>query len=118
MMAPQPGSRSIGSNERLVDPSADTLVDAAGHRITADDVNRAAAAAERGDLEIDERGIVYPRRIGRPALDPAADVGAVSPKIEARVPSQLKARLSRYARQCHKPTAEVIRDALERYLPR
>lgn len=110
--------RSRHAKSDRVDLRADVVMDAAGHRISAGDADRAASAAERGDLEIDESGIVYPRRVGRPALDPTAEAGVTSPKVEARVPAQLKARLSRYARQSQKPTAEIVRDALEEYLPR
>lgn len=62
----------------------------------ADDVHRRVAA-----------------RAGRPSLTGAAQI---SPQITARVSPDLRARLTARAEREHKPTAEVIREALERYV--
>lgn len=100
-----------------VDLGREVRRDAQGNRLTEADANTAADAIERDDLAIDESRVIYPRRgRGRPSLSETAEPGEASPKVEARVPPDLKNRLIHHAGQHGRPTAEVIREAIEEYL--
>lgn len=100
-----------------IDLDGQIRYDKHGRRLSEADANAAAAAIEHGEVEIDDSRVVYPRRTrGRPSLSESPAPGETSPKIEARVPATLKNQLTRHAQKQHRPTAEVVREALEEYL--
>ena len=57
------------------------------------------------------------RRPGRPALVPSR-VGEHSPRIEARVPEQLRVRVAQLAAEEGKSVSEVLRGLAEEYVER
>jgi hypothetical protein len=77
------------------------------------------ATAERIVSEVDaavESGqatVSLPRRRGRPALSGSA---APSPRLELRVPPELRERATRAAEERGVTISELVRDALEAYL--
>lgn len=97
-----------------VDLTRETVSDQQGQRITADEADQASQALETGNIAVDEATIVYPRR-GRPSLSAP---GAHSPRVDTRVPREIKSRLESLARAQHRAESEVIREALEEYLAR
>lgn len=101
-------------DDEVVDLEAEEHYDQQGRRITTAEVEAAADALERGDYEV--TGVIYPRRgRGRPSLSESGDP---SPKIQARVSDVTRSRLSEIARQQHRGTSDVVREALEEYLAR
>lgn len=97
-----------------VDLASETVSDQQGRRITTEQANQASQALEDGDVTVDEADIVYPRR-GRPSLSAP---GAHSPRVDTRVPHEVKRRLETLARTQHRAESEVVREALEEYLAR
>lgn len=102
------------SDGEYVDLSRETFYDQQGRKITAEEVDQAGQDLEAGDVAIDEAEIVYPRR-GRPSL---GTPGSHSPRVDTRVPREVKRRLEALARTQHRPESEVVREALEEYLAR
>ncbi|WP_438388479.1 ribbon-helix-helix protein, CopG family [Actinopolyspora saharensis] len=97
-----------------VDLSRETVTDQRGRPITEEEADQASQALETEDLAVDEANIVYPRR-GRPSL---STPGARSPRVDTRVPHEVKRRLESLARTQHRAESEVVREALEEYLAR
>ena len=80
-----------------------------GRVVTDADLDRMAVEAEAGyDLS------TWKRRAGRPALG-ASNAGAHSPRITARVPEELRARVASRASLEGKSVSAVMRDLLEAY---
>jgi CopG-like RHH_1 or ribbon-helix-helix domain, RHH_5 len=81
-----------------------------GHVVTDADLVRMAEEAEAGyDLS------TWKRHPGRPSLD-ATRAGQHSPRIEARVPENLRAEMAHYASEEGKSVSEVLRGLAERYV--
>lgn len=81
-----------------------------GRALSDADLARLAVEAEAGyDLS------TWRRRRGRPGLT-ATSVGSVSPKIEARVPADLRREIRRYAAEEGKTVSEVVRDLAMDYV--
>lgn len=97
-----------------VDLTREAIRDQQGQQITEEEANQASEALEAGDVAVDEADIVCPRR-GRPSL---SEPGAHSPRVDTRVPRDLKHRLESLARTQHRPESEVVREALEEYIAR
>ncbi len=81
-----------------------------GRIVTDEDLDRMAAEAEAGP---DITG--WTRRPGRPALVPGTP-GTASPKIETRIPADLRDELRRCAAADGMTVSQVLRDLVEAYV--
>lgn len=102
-------SRKLGE---FIDLDREVVYDTHGRRITEADAEAAADAFERDDLDILE--VTYSRG-GRPSL---SGPGTHSPRVEARVPEELKDAVDRLAGTQGRRESELVREALEEYLAR
>lgn len=77
----------------------------------------AAAAAARADLEAAGFDVdAFDRRMGRPRLGPGTK-GTRSPRANASLSPELDARLRAAEASTGKGRSELVREALEQYLP-
>ncbi|RCW46277.1 ribbon-helix-helix CopG family protein [Halopolyspora algeriensis] len=104
----------MSTEDEFVDLDQEELYDSRGRRITAEYVAAAVDEVESDDVVLDETQAVFPQR-GRPSL---SSPGVHSPRVDTRVPSDVKRRLERLARVQHRAESEVVREALEEYLAR
>ncbi len=98
MSTPKKGGYVIGPD---VDLDRDVVVDQHGRRITE---QRARDLAEDAVRTV---------RAGRPSL---TSPGQRSPEVKARVPADLRQRLTEEAQRRGTTTSELVREALEEYL--
>lgn len=95
-----------------VDLGREEFYDSQGRRITEDYVADAVAEIESTDAPIDEDQAVFAPR-GRPSL---TRPGTRSPRVDVRVPHNLKVELDRLAHMQGRRESDVVREALEEYL--
>lgn len=85
--------------------------------LDAEDIRRpdGTRLTEQAARELSEEALAIVRR-GRPAVDPDAAPGERSPRVTFRIPAQTRRRLEERARTQGRPVADVVREAVERYL--
>ncbi|MGH3549437.1 MAG: ribbon-helix-helix protein, CopG family [Pseudonocardiaceae bacterium] len=85
--------------------------------LDAEDVRRpdGTRLSEHAAQQLASEAITTGRR-GRPAVDPDVSPGERSPRVTFRVPAQTRRQLEQRARDQGRPVADVLREAVERYL--